>query len=161
MAKRYYIIPMAYPATDIERHLPIFTQYGLGVLDIFASVFRSLLEDDSRYHIDIVNTINRTVRQQWYEIQLSSSGSYEAIHNEIDDMSMLCIDICNDLHEHILRYMDIIQAEEKKASGEDCSLWGIHGTDGNDIILICEDPIEEIKSQYSGDHDDTILVQVR
>lgn len=140
MAKRYYIIPMTYPATDIERHLPIFKQYGIGVLDIFASVWRAILDDDMRYHIDVANYIARAVKQQWHDMRMAGTGSHEAMQAEIDDMTRLCIDICNDIHAHIERFMDIVQQQEDKSTEHDYSMWGIHGVDGNDIILVCEDP---------------------
>ena len=140
MAKRYYIIPMAYPATDIERHLPLFKQYGIGVLDIFASVWRAILEDDMRFHQDIANYIARAVKQQWHDMRLIGNGSHEAMQAEIDEMTRHCIDICNDIHAHVLKFMDIVQSQEDKSTADEYSMWGIHGMDGNDVILVCEDP---------------------
>lgn len=140
MAKRYYVIPMAYPATDIEKELQNFSVYGVGVLDIFASVWRSIIDDDHQYHLDVSNYIARAVKQQWHDNRLRSQGGEPAMQAEIDDMTRKCIDVCDSIFQHIQRFMDIIQEVENKSAGFDFSYWGIHDTSGNDIIVVCEDP---------------------
>lgn len=142
MAKRYYIIPMAYPATHIEQHVKKLSSYGVSILDVFASVWRAIHDDDERHWLDVSNYVNRAINQQWYELRLIGSGSPEAMDQERDAVTMDIMDMCGDIKDHVARFVDIIIDVELNTSGYEYSLWGIHGMNGNDVVVFCEDPTE-------------------
>lgn len=158
MAKRYYIIPMAYPATEVEKELPNFATYGVSMLDIFGSVWRSIMEDDKRYHLDVSNYIARVIRQQWHDNRILLHGSSQAMQNEIDEMTRKCIEVCDEIHDHVLKFMDIIQSVEIREAPDDNSYWSIYGLDGVDVIILCEDPVEPRKLTIT---DDVEIVQLK
>lgn len=141
MARRY-IVPMSPADIDLREFLPELSQYGIGTLDLVASVFRAVMDDDVRYHLDVANYVKRVIEQQYYELKLHGSDykAQKAITDEIDRATIVAIELCDRVYDHLHRYIQHIENEERRllADGQNYYL-SIEGYHVDDIIIRADD----------------------
>ena len=128
---------------DLREWLPALSPYGIGTLELVASVFRAATEDDRRYHLDVATYVRNVIHQQYYDLKLHTGGAAaaQAISDEVDRATMAAIELCDQVYEHNHRYLEIIEAREKELMGEDQQYYyiSVEGYHGTDIIIRGDD----------------------
>lgn len=152
--KRQYIIPMAEKDVCLAEWLSdLKPRFGIDTLFLVSDVLHGIITNDANPYTRVIGYIN-TAMNHMYESMLNLSGSAvaaKAYEEEVDKYTMVCIDVCDVIKQHMLPYVFAIEKTEADNGADTTKLyWAVVGYVGDDVIIEVSD--EEEAGRSGCDH---------
>lgn len=138
---RSYIIPVSPADVNLTEWQYDLQRYGIDNLLLINAVVRSYLQMDENPSGNLMAYVSEAACHMYSsEIGLSSAIAQRAFEEEMDHMTLVCMEACETMLEHLRPYFLDIEAQET-SKGYDITktFWFVSAFLGTDVVLELRD----------------------
>jgi hypothetical protein len=141
-------IPLTEWADDLQR-------YNIDRLFIVDEVIKAFLTNDEHLGSGILNYVQEVINNQFETTtsKLSSAVAIKAYEDEVDTMTLTCLDVCSVMKDHLQPFLVQISLQEDQKENPDRLHWTAAKYIGDDIAI--EVWSEKNEPDDSGDRERT------